>query len=119
MKRAYIPVAIIWILCLLLIGWAVYTSLDILRNTLPAVIAGVATLLAAIGTHLFTEMRDQQQRELQLKQENYKELVKLILPFIRGDGANRDELNAMKLHSCVVGSPAVIRASEDFTIDPH
>jgi hypothetical protein len=118
MDRDKIAIGALWIVCVLSVLWAIYTALRLAEAILPAIVAGFATLMAAILTHAFTQAREYDLKRRQLMQENYRQIIEMIAPYVRKPQESKDQLDTAHLLSWVVGSYEVLHATQKFVDDP-
>jgi hypothetical protein len=112
-------ILLLWAVCIFVIAWAGYEAFRLAQVILPTLVAGFATLLTAILTHALTQAREYELKRRQLMQENYRQIVELITPFIRNPGLSRDQLDTARMLSWVVGTQSVITATQQFVNQPN
>lgn len=104
---------ILWLCFSLIALWAFKNASEILSalgQTLVAVLSGAVTLLVAVLTHVFAQLRDQENQARQALRENYMEILGEIGSLIRDQAAN-DRFSGVHLKTRVVGSKKVIEES--------
>ena len=112
MSRDDLAIGAIWAVAVGLAAWAAYEVYNLARALLPALLAGLFTVMVAILTHVTTQIRERAKREQELKQSNYKDLLDLTAKFVTT--RDREDFDRAHLYSWVVGSEEVVRATQLF-----
>lgn len=114
MRRDQISIAILWIIVVALVIWAVYKTLAAVADYAPAIIAALATIYVALLNHALTEQRELRLQQQKEKQKNYEKLLSAMAGFIRNP-RDRDAWDSIHLYSWVIGSEGVIKYAQEFT----
>ena len=103
---------VLWVSVVLLAIWAFNNSaiINALGQMFPAVVSVAGAVAVAILTHLFTQLREQENQQRRALQENYMEVLGEIGKLMR-ERASSDEFSSVHLKTRVVGSKSVIAAS--------
>jgi hypothetical protein len=103
----------LWVGALLVALWALnYASIfKVLGQMLPAVFTTAGAVAIAILTHLFAQLREQENQQRRALQDNYMEVLGDIGVLIR-ERAPNDKFSGIHLKTRVVGSKTVIEASK-------
>jgi hypothetical protein len=117
MKRETLGIAALWLVIIAVVGLAswygIHETVNAVLKIAVAIIGAAAILLGAILTHALTTLREQHLEQRRHMQENYKNLVERIAPYVR-DPKNSDDFETIHLHSWVVGSPRVVSCTQTF-----
>jgi hypothetical protein len=103
----------LWVGALLVALWALnYAPIfNVLGQMLPAVFTTAGAVAIAILTHLFAQLREQENQQRRALQDNYMEVLGDIGVLIR-ERAPNDKFSGIHLKTRVVGSKTVIEASK-------
>lgn len=113
-----LAIGALWVVALGALVWAVVVSLNSALDTVAkiavAVIGAAALILSGILTQSLTAFRELALEQRRMRQERYWELLNQLAEYVRRRDSARDGIDTAQLYSWVVGSEAVIRASQDF-----
>jgi hypothetical protein len=95
---------------------AVRSAIEAAAEVLAAIVSAAALLLGGILTHALTVIREQHLQQQREKQKNYERLIESIDKVIRKPGPTSDDFAKIHLESWVVGSPDVIKHTQELLV---
>ena len=111
-------IVILWgIAILVIIGAVAYTLLEALKTIAPiiaSIIAGSFAIAGAVLKYALEVEKSAEIKRMELMQENYKNILNKIAQYIKSKGTDADALSSAHLESWVVGSPEVIKLTQNF-----